>query len=285
MLNTISEIGKRPVALIVDDDPLVVRYLRNHCVKMGLDVQDASNGLQALMKARRNPPDVLIVDVHMPELDGLSLCSKLLDNKNGKALDVIVISGYAESDTVQRCESFGASFATKDPQLWTSVQSALKRIFPGMEVHFERGQTDIPRQRPLILVVEDDADVGQFLVTRLRKCGVDAILAPDGREGYLIALRQMPSVIISDCLMPSADINFLLWRLRSTPTTESIPVLAITGSDLDAADSEALRRGPFGRRGVDQIFRKPLDVDALFLGIQKYCALRYTGKKDPRLAS
>jgi hypothetical protein len=45
VLETVAASNKPPVALIVDDDPSVVKFLRNHCVRMGLDVREASNGL------------------------------------------------------------------------------------------------------------------------------------------------------------------------------------------------------------------------------------------------
>jgi CheY-like chemotaxis protein len=282
MSAALADFEKKPrKALIVDDDPVVVKFLRDRCVRMGLEVQEASNGLQALVMARRDPPDVLIVDVHLPELDGLSLCSTLL-RPNRKGIDVIVVSGYSESETAQRCESFGATYATKGPQLWTTVRSALKQIFPGMTVDIP-GTGSPPsirvRERPLILVIDDDSDVGEFLVTRLRKCGVDAILAADGQEGYQIAFREKPSVIISDYLMPKGDLSCFLLKLRGQPGFNKIPVFAITGHNLDRATEEDLIRGFFGQRGVERIFKKPFDIDELFLAIQKHCALKYRSVK------
>src|SRR5581483_525513 len=156
---------KAPVALIVDDDPVIVKFLRERCVKMGLEVREATNGLQALLAARRDPPDVLIVDVNMPQLDGLSVCSKLLD-PSGKNIDVIVISGYADAETAERCESFGATYAAKGPQMWNAVRSALTNIFPGIAVQIEepvKSKQAGARERPLILVIDDDQDVSNFI--------------------------------------------------------------------------------------------------------------------------
>ncbi len=58
MSETLVGDRKRPTALIVDDDPAVVKYLGGRCVKMGLDVREAFSGLQALIMARRERPDV-----------------------------------------------------------------------------------------------------------------------------------------------------------------------------------------------------------------------------------
>jgi PleD family two-component response regulator len=68
-----------PRILIADDDPSIVRLLADHCARMGFDVDTASNGIQALLKASRTEPDTLVIDVNMPEVDGLSVCARLLD--------------------------------------------------------------------------------------------------------------------------------------------------------------------------------------------------------------
>ncbi len=57
-----------PKILIADDDRGIARFLATRCAKMGFEVQTAANGLQALIMARQNHPDVLIVDINMPEL-------------------------------------------------------------------------------------------------------------------------------------------------------------------------------------------------------------------------
>ena len=65
--------------LIADDDPAVVRALSVRCKKLGLEVETAENGLQAILKASRNPPRLLILDINMPEADGFRVCEWLLD--------------------------------------------------------------------------------------------------------------------------------------------------------------------------------------------------------------
>jgi CheY-like chemotaxis protein len=196
-----------------------------------------------------------------------------------KSIDVIVVSGSAELETQERCEGLGATYAFKGPELWNTVRAAIKRIFPGIDVDVrepETASTPKLRTRPLVLVIDDDPDVGEFLASRLRKCGADVALAPDGRQGYRLAVREKPTIIISDYFMPGANIDFLLWRLRSTPATENIPVFAMTGYELDAPTQRGLLNDPSGRRWVEQIFRKPLNIDELFLAMQKHCVLEYT---------
>jgi CheY-like chemotaxis protein len=131
------------------------------------------------------------------------------------------------------------------------------------------------RERPLILVIDDDPNVGKFLTTRLRKCGVDALFTTDGERGYQIAVREKPSVILSDYFMPVANINYLLWRLRSTAATENIPVFAMSGKQLDSKTTDDLMKGRSGQRGVERIFKKPLNVEEILGAVREYCPLEY----------
>src|ERR1700736_5038822 len=99
---------KSPKMLIADDDPAIVRLLAERCTSLGFEVETASNGVQALIKANRSHPDIMVIDVNMPEADGLTVCARLLDPSK-KPLDVVVVTGSRETETFARCEGCGAS--------------------------------------------------------------------------------------------------------------------------------------------------------------------------------
>ena len=68
-MNDALELSSRlPLMLIADDDPAIVKMLADRCAGVGFEVETATNGLQALIKANRSHPDVMIIDVNMPEL-------------------------------------------------------------------------------------------------------------------------------------------------------------------------------------------------------------------------
>src|SRR6202049_3177164 len=90
-----------PRMLIADDDPSIVRLLADHCARMGFDVDTASNGIQALLKASRTKPDTLVIDVNMPEVNGLSVCAHLLDPDRAP-VNVIGMTGSRNPETLER---------------------------------------------------------------------------------------------------------------------------------------------------------------------------------------
>jgi CheY-like chemotaxis protein len=265
---------QRPKMLIADDDPSIVRLLANRCARMGFEVETAANGIQALLKAKRSKPDILIIDVNMPEVDGLSVCAHLLDPAR-RALDVIVVTGDQNAETLERCEGFGAFYTRKGPHFWTSLTSALVELFPGQEGKIRQpgmrsADTEI-RTRPRVLVVDDDAEVGTFLASRLRKRGVDTLLASDATQGYRMACRDEPSVIISDYFMPDGDARYFLSRLRSNPATANIPFIVLSGGHFDELTEQSLMQGSFGHAGAAHVFRKSFDTSELFEALENFC--------------
>ena len=131
----VSQIDERPSldhapsVLVADDDPSVLAMIANYCARMGFDVDTASDGLQAFLKVRRGKPDILVIDVNMPELDGLSVCAHLLDADRAPA-KVIMITGSKNANTLQRCERVAAYHARKGPNFWTDLEAALTQIDP-----------------------------------------------------------------------------------------------------------------------------------------------------------
>ena len=274
-MTDILEAGqKTPKMLIADDDPAVVRLLADRCAKMGFKVETATNGIQALIMIRRSQPDVLIVDVNMPEVDGLSVCTRLL-SPGSKPIEVVVVTGSADPETAERCESMGMFYGRKGPEFWNSLSSALTEIFPDMADRIKGPETQSTiagvRTRPCVLVVDDDPDIERFLSSRLGKCGVDTLYASDGVQGYRMARKEEPSVIISDYFMPNGDAHYLLCRLRGTPATEHIPVFVMSGQRLDELTEQSLKREISGRPGAARIFRKAFDTKELFEALQKIC--------------
>lgn len=118
-----------PRMLIADDDPWIVRLLADHCVRLGYDVDTASNGMQAFLRASRGKPDIMLIDINMPELDGLTVCAHLLDADRAP-VNLIVITGSKDPLTQQRCRGFGAHYARKGPDFWDDLDAALAEIYP-----------------------------------------------------------------------------------------------------------------------------------------------------------
>jgi CheY-like chemotaxis protein len=268
-----------PRMLIADDDPPIVRLLADHCARMGFNVDTAANGIQALLKASRMKPDIILMDVNMPEVDGLSACGRLL-GPDRAPVNVIVITGSRDPETLERCEGFGAHYARKGPNFWNDLEAALAEIYPRMADQIVGSRVpDAPpvRTRPRVLLVDDDNDVNLLLAGRLGKCGIDVACAPDALHGLRIACRDEPAVIVTDYFMPNGDALYFLARLRTMETTANIPVIVLSGRQLNDTVVRELRRTIRGRPGAAHILRKSGDPSLLFETLQKFCGFEPAG--------
>jgi two-component system chemotaxis response regulator CheY len=109
----------------------------------------------------------------------------------------------------------------------------------------------------LALIVDDDADMTRFVSAILSSGGIASIAAYDAIQGFLVAQRQMPKLILVDWHMPAGGGPQVLRKLRDHPRTAAIPVYVITADEADEIPAEAASLGAKG------VLLKPLDPASL----------------------
>jgi CheY-like chemotaxis protein len=269
-----TESRPAPKMLIADDDPCVLRAVAERCAGMGFEVETATNGLQALIKASESRPDILVIDVHMPELDGLSVCAYLAENAR-RSLHVMVVTGRPGPEIEERCKDVDATCIQKGRHFWSEFDAGLAGMFPQQAGAIEQSKKPSAeielRKHPRILLVDDDIHIKKFFFNRFEKLGAELLYAADGTRGFWMARHQEPSVIVADYLMPNGGAEYLLTRLRNTPQTSSIPVIVHTGRQLDEMARQRLRRPIGSRPGAIRILRKSPDSRELSEALSRLC--------------
>lgn len=95
--------------LVVDDEERVREMLSFRLKLFGYQVVEASNGQEALDVAAREKPDLVLLDIMMPGLDGFQVCSRLRRNEATKDIPVVVLTAKADAKDVTRAVNSGAS--------------------------------------------------------------------------------------------------------------------------------------------------------------------------------
>lgn len=95
--------------LIVDDEPLTQDLLRLMLEPAGFRVTSAEHGLEALEKVKENKPDIMILDVMMPHMDGITVCKKIRSNPETFDLPIIMLSGKTHLNAVEEGMEAGAN--------------------------------------------------------------------------------------------------------------------------------------------------------------------------------
>jgi class 3 adenylate cyclase len=152
--------GRAPRILVADDDWLNRDLLKAYLTASGCEVTTAADGQQGLDAARRSPPDLALVDVQMPRLDGLSLCRAIKTSSETRFVPVIIVTALdSEEEKLKAIEAGADDFITKPYNaivLLTRVRSLLriKKLHDELE-----SRNRLLRQVLNRYVAEDVADV------------------------------------------------------------------------------------------------------------------------------
>jgi DNA-binding response OmpR family regulator len=95
--------------LVVDDDPQITKPLARLLKMEGYDVFCAANAIMAMAQALHHEPDIILLDVAMPPMDGLTFLFLLRDKPFGRTLPVIVVSGQEDENTIRRARNLGVN--------------------------------------------------------------------------------------------------------------------------------------------------------------------------------
>lgn len=202
--------------LIIDDDPAVQEALKNVLGREGYVVTTALDGRAGLDHARAQRPDVVILDMLLPEVDGESVLNRFKATPELQRVPIVLLT-LSEADG-QGFALGAADYVTKP------IESS--RLLPVL-AKLRAGRANNP-----IMVVEDDAPTREVIVRLLERENWPIIEAENGRRALDLMQTQPPSLVVLDLLMPELDGFGVLRAMRVNPDWRDIPVVVLTSIDL-----------------------------------------------------
>jgi DNA-binding response OmpR family regulator len=114
--------------LVIDDDPTVQRLTEYVLKKSGYEVLSAANGIDGLRKARAEKPDLVILDVMLPGLDGFEVCDRLRRDPETAHIPVLMMSGKAQATDDATAHTVGANEYLVKPASPAEIQRRVSRL-------------------------------------------------------------------------------------------------------------------------------------------------------------
>ena len=256
--------------LVVDDEPEVRAAVSEFLAFNDMDVLEAANGLEALLKVKRERPHAVVLDLRMPRLGGLDALKRI------RALDpniaVVVVTGDLDEDVHQQALARGAlAVMTKPvhlPQLVDTLRgrptlAAAPREAPAITPDEPRPPAPSTTR---VLIVDDDDDVRQMLAEFLQGQGYDVATQPNAAAAIRALVDNPPDAMLLDINMPGLSGEAALPTIRAVAPRVAVIMVSAT------ADEEVARR-TLAHGAFDYIV-KPVDLTYLERSLETAITMR-----------
>ncbi len=265
-----------PRILITEDDKFMANICRLKLEEQGYEVVVAHDGGAALEILKNRPPDLVVLDLLLPVMDGIELLKFMRSEDALRRLPVIVMSnsscfsGIAQSAWKAGATNFLNKADNTPHDLVKEVGKFLDRPAPVVAPPVYRdpipqGLTLKP-VGPYILVADDDSIIHNVLTFFIEQAGYDVRSAFDGRRALEIASAETPALMILDGMMPGLDGIEVLQHWTRHERLSKVPVIMLTGrkeAGISAAVLEA---------GAVEVLHKPFSPDAVIAMIESHVA-------------
>jgi diguanylate cyclase (GGDEF)-like protein/PAS domain S-box-containing protein len=145
---------KRPVVLIVDDD-ISMRLLERRCLEKGdFVVEEASDGEKALSSFEKIHPDIVLLDVRMPGMDGFEACQEIRRLPEGNLTPILMVTGLDDMESINRAYEAGATdFITKSTN-WEVLSHHVRYMLRASQAFMKLGISEA-RNRAILSAIPD----------------------------------------------------------------------------------------------------------------------------------
>jgi signal transduction histidine kinase/response regulator RpfG family c-di-GMP phosphodiesterase len=259
-------------ALIVDDNENNRLILTQMLLLKNIESVNAGNGQEALrLLAKGEQFDVIIMDYHMPQMDGLEVIKKIREafQNSGQIPVILLYSSSDDGEIIKACDALQVKHRLVKPVKMQDVYHTLSRLHV-KETDFAAGKvvdkiTTITA-RINILVAEDNAVNMLLAKTILKRIAPNAHImeAKTGVEALEMCRRLWPDLVFMDIQMPEMNGYDTTRQIRAMQGEKHIPVIALTAGNVKGEKEKCLAAG------MDDFLVKPIVEDSLGLMFNKW---------------
>ena len=299
--------------LVVDDNATNRRLLADRLAGWGMlpVLADSGAAALALVQSRAEPFPIIVTDVHMPEMDGFELVSRLQESPQMRAPSIVMLTSGSMPGDAARCRGLGAAaYLTKPVRRlellrtmlgvlgaeYVASQARTAALQPGASIIAMNNAVHdpSPKQRlgaehdsldadagPLItglhILLAEDNRVNQTVAAGLlARQGHTVVIVGDGREALAALEREAFDLVLLDVQMPEMDgfdVTALI-RERERTTGGHMPIVAVTARAMRDDVEKCLQAG------MDEYVSKPINPAALSVAIRKVMTRRNWVRRD-----
>ncbi len=262
--------GKR--LLIVDDNATNRRILTLQTRSWGMLPRDAASGPEALEWIRQGEPfDIAILDMQMPEMDGLTLAAEIRKHRDSQTLPLVMLTSLGQREEISQAAAGDFAAILTKPIKSSQLYEALVGVLTGQQTPVREPATrpridpQVGERHPLRILLAEDNAVNQKVALRLlKKMGYRADVAANGLEVLEALERQPYDVVLMDVQMPEMDGLEASRRICERWSEGQRPrIIAMTASAMQGDRERCLAAG------MDDYISKPVRVEELINALRR----------------
>jgi CheY-like chemotaxis protein len=240
-------LGSLHRALLIEDSPTAAEQMMRYLEDLHIAPEIINQGDQAIEQAIVLKPDVIILDILLPDVSGWDVLGALKSDPRTSHIPIIIVSNI---DDKPRGLELGADAYLVKPIGRQEVHNALQKIIepaqaePPKALMLVPGRTEAPAEDgSLILLAEDNEDNSVLLADYLKSKGYQVTIARNGNEAVTAAREQRPALILMDIQMPGMDGLEATRRIRESSDLRHIPIIALTALAMPGDRERCLEAG------------------------------------------
>ena len=215
---------KQPLILLVDDDPDILEGMKAVLETRPYRLAVARDGQQCLSRIQDEIPDLILLDMLMPRMDGFAVIRELRADPRHAGIPIIVLTTVVEDAAYRRYEL--------ETGRTMEVQDYLEK--PASPAELLRAVSSVV-DRAYVIVADDDPDIVEAIATVLQSGSYRVATARDGEMCLTLVRKRKPDVLVLDLLMPKKDGFAVIRELRAERDFADLPILVLTTVVEDAS--------------------------------------------------
>lgn len=257
--------------LVVDDMPANVKLLEAKLMQEYYEVITASSGQEAIDKAHSESPDIILLDVMMPEMDGFEVCRKLRADPETAHIPVIMVTALSDrADRIDGLEAGADDFLTKpvnDMELFARVKSLVRlkvmidelrlRGQTGVQFGLDAAGEGVSIRDAKILIIDDDVIQARQLSEKLSVVNRAVKVQGNVENALAECANSDYDLILVSTQMEDVDGLRVCSQLRSNEQTRNVSIIVL----VEEEDTHLLLKAL--ELGVNDYIIMPVDVNEL----------------------
>ena len=252
--------------LVIDDDIDFIRSVKMMLNDFPYYVQSAPDGRRGLEKVRQLKPDLVILDLMLPDRDGFAVCREIKDNAATSHIPVLMATGMQSYSHERYLKKIAKAHLADDyldkPVSRKDLAAKINKLIVSVTA-----APSIPNSLS-VLIVDDDPDFIRSTEKILRSQGYEVFVAEGGQEGIKMTKAFLPSLVLLDVMMPDMDGFTACLEIKKESRTHNIPVILVTSIADEFINSDYPETIAENHQ-ADDFLSKPVGVRELLQVINK----------------